>query len=103
MIERILNLECVENLSVREFERLQGVLTTIGFFSKDESPQKPKFYDKIVYTVLKKSPDESDRLDGQDYIRKDNIDNQKIHPVSACTYNFEGRVISTCGWLILKL
>jgi len=97
MVEKILNLKSIEGLTNREFTQLENVLKKINFFSEQSEKVHPK--DKHIkreYKILNKYPNEKDRINGQNYILEEWI-NEKEKIVYAKTYNFNGKIISECS------
>jgi hypothetical protein len=95
IVEKVLNLE---ELSLNELKlvsntflkKLGESLDKIDFFSGENS----KNHNQEVFTILKSSPKENDPINGQNYIRKDYLDGNKI--IGAEIYDFDLRIISTC-------
>ena len=91
MIEKILNLGTLKELKFKnkEFKKISGDLEQIGFFSDEEEE-----YNK-VFTILRRSPEEKNKFNGQYYIRVDCLESEKI--IKSKIYDFNLRVTSTCS------
>jgi hypothetical protein len=97
MIENIVSFEELKIKDIKfKSEELNGIvedLEKIGFFSKDVD-LKDEICQK-VFRILRKTPDNADNLNGQNYIREDYIKNGKL--ISAKIYDFDLHVSSTCS------
>lgn len=98
MIEKILNLgelklKDIINLSNNELQKIYDDLRQIYFFNPEEGSGCK--YDSYVFSILRKTPDLKDKLNGQNYIRKDYIKNSK--PIEAEIYDFDLKITSTCS------
>jgi hypothetical protein len=97
MIEKILNLGELKlnnlDFNNEEFKKIVKDLDKIGFFSEEIG--KIETYCKKEFSILRKTPNPSDKLNGQDYIREDYFENGRI--IKAKIYDFNLNVTSTCS------
>lgn len=97
MIEKTINLEEIRlgemSLNNKELKKIYNDLKKIGFFSEEIG--KIETYCKKEFSILRKTPDNTDKLNGQNYIREDYIENGK--PIRAKIYNFDLKISSTCS------
>ena len=91
MIEKILNLGTLKELKFnnKEFKKINCDLEQIGFFSDEEEEYNE------VFTILRRSPEEKDKLNGQYYILVDCFEGKKI--IKSKIYDFNLKVTSTCS------
>jgi hypothetical protein len=97
MIEKIVSFE---ELKIRDIkfrsEELNGIvedLKKVGFFSEDIG--KTGICCEKVFNILRKTPDNSGKINGQDYIREDYFEDGKF--IKAKIYDFDLHVSSTCS------
>ncbi len=97
MIEKTINLEELRLMKIsfsnKEFKKIVEDLEKIGFFSEEIG--KIQTYCQKKFSILRKTPDSTDKLNGQNYIKEDYLENGK--PIHAKIYDFDLKVISTCS------
>jgi len=90
---RNLKISQVELMENKFLEKLYKDLESINFFTDGERPSFE--YDTEVFHILKLAPNPEDKFDGNNYIKKDYLKQEKL--IQSKIYNFSLRVCSTCG------
>jgi len=97
MIEKTINLEELRMgetiFSNKEVKKIVEDLKKIGFFSEEIG--KIETFCQKKFSILRKTPNPTDRLNGQEYIKEDYFENGK--PIRAKIYNFDLKISSTCS------
>ncbi len=95
MIEKMLSFEELKNINLngQELKKIYENLEQIGFFSNEEGDENK--YCRKIFSILRKTPDNKDNLNGQDYIKEEYFENGKA--IKGKVYNFNLKMISSCS------